>query len=330
MPDPTLRSVHYNRPLTNISVAFMQSESRFIARQVFPVVTVPKQSDIYYTYDRGYFNRDEMKVRAPGTASEGSGYQVDTADPYFCHVYAFHKDVDDQVRANADAPLNLDAEAARFVAMKGLLRTENDFFTNFFTTSVWDTDITGVAAAPGSSQALQWNDDSSDPIKDIQTGRQTIAESTGFEANTLVLGRHVYDRLTLHPDILDRIKYGQTPGRPAQVTRDALAALFEVDRILVGSAIQNTAMEGATNSHSFIAGRHALLCHTASSPGLMTPTAGYTFVWNGYAGMGDGGLRIKRFRMEELAADRIEGELSYDMRTISSELGYFFSGIVAS
>ena len=55
----------------------MQEAGNFVADQVFPNIPVSMQSDRYYTYDRGYFNRDEMQERAPGTESAGSGYEVD-------------------------------------------------------------------------------------------------------------------------------------------------------------------------------------------------------------------------------------------------------------
>jgi len=69
MPQPTARDVHVNAPLTNISIAFLQSQDSFVASRVFPSIPVMKQSDRYYTYDRGDFNRDEMQLRAPGPRS---------------------------------------------------------------------------------------------------------------------------------------------------------------------------------------------------------------------------------------------------------------------
>ena len=77
MPQPTPNAVHVDAPLTQISVAFLQDANNFIAGQVFPTISVAKQSDRYYTYDRGFFNRDEMEVRAPGTESKGVAYEVD-------------------------------------------------------------------------------------------------------------------------------------------------------------------------------------------------------------------------------------------------------------
>jgi hypothetical protein len=95
------------------------------------------------------------------------------------------------------------------------------------------------------------------------------------------------------------------------------------------NAVENTAKEGAAASHSFIGGKNALLCHAATAPGLMTPTAGYTFSWTGLLGAGGEGNRIKSFRMEQLGADRIEIDMCFDQKLVSADLGQFFSGIVA-
>jgi hypothetical protein len=71
----------------------------------------------------------------------------------------------------------------------------------------------------------------------------------------------------------------------------------------------------------------ALLCYTPSAPSLMTPAAGYIFTWNGYLAGNSFGVRMKNFRMEHIASDRIEGEMTYDMRVISPEMGVFLSSV---
>lgn len=327
---PTPGDVHVNRPLTQISLAFLQNDANFVATKVFPNIPVSNKSDVYFTYDRGEFNRDEMAERAPSTESAGGGWTVST-DNYAARRYAFHKDIDDELRANADAPLNLDREATEYVTSKAKIKREKIFVSKFFTTGVWTTDITGSASSPNAGEALQWNDAASDPIQDVRTGKLTILESTGQEPNTMVIGYPVWQKLQDHPDIIDRIKYsgGISNDRPAQVTMSALAQLFEVERILVMKAIENTAKEGDTNVHAFIGGKHALLCYAAPSPGVMTPSAGYTFSWTGYLGATSEGSRIKRFRLERITSDRIEIEMAFDMKKVAADLGYFWSGIVA-
>lgn len=233
------------------------------------------------------------------------------------------------MRANADAVLNPDREATAFVTHKALIRREKLFTGTYFKTGVWATDITGVGSAPSAGQELRWSDTNADPIVSVRAAKRKIAESTGYEPNKLVLGRAVYDALLDHPDIIDRLKYGQTAGGVANTSTSDLAALFKVEEILVMNAVENTGVEGQSNAHSFIGGKNAMLVHAATAPGLMTPTGGYTFSWTGLLGAGAEGNRIKSFRMENLGADRVEIDMCFDLKLVASDLGYFWSGIVA-
>jgi hypothetical protein len=61
----------------------------------------------------------------------------------------------------------------------------------------------------------------------------------------------------------------------------------------------------------------------------MTPSAGYTFAWNGYMGAAGAGQRVSRFRMDHLRSDRIELEMSFDQKLVSADLGFFWDAIVA-
>lgn len=331
MPLPTQSDVHVNRPLTNISIATIQSATNFIASRVFPIVPVQKQSDAYFVYDNAYWNRDEMKVRAPSTESEGSGYSVDPSNTYYAPVYAFHKDIPDQVRANADVPLNPDREATEYVTLKALIKREKLFATGFMAGSIWTGyDYDGVASSPSTNQVLQWNDASSTPIEDVWAAKAYILSQTGFEPNRLVLGYNVYEKLINHPDLVDRIKYGQVPGRVAMVDTSELAQVFKVEEVLVMRAIENTGLEAGTASHSFIAGgKSAMLCYATPSPSIMQPSAGYIFSWTGYTGAGPEGNRIKRLRMDHLNSDRVEIEMAFHMKVISTALGAFWDTLVA-
>ncbi len=234
--------------------------------------------------------------------------------------------------ANADAPLNLDRESTEFLSHKALIRKEKIFTSKFMVTSQWETDITGVAASPTGSQVLQWNDDASDPLRDIEAGIEAVMSSTGFAPNTLVLGRGVWSKLKNHPDIIDRVKYGTTNSNVASATIVTLAALIGEDipnfRVVVMSGVENSAKEGQTAVNSFINRDKALLVYSAPSPGLMTPSGGYDFQWTGLL-RGTAFTQVKRFRMESLESDRVEIQMAFDMKLVSSELGYFFTSIIA-
>ena len=50
---PSRGDVHVNRPLTNMSVAFMQSAENFVASRVFSNINSGFQSDLYYSVSEG-------------------------------------------------------------------------------------------------------------------------------------------------------------------------------------------------------------------------------------------------------------------------------------
>lgn len=328
MGQPTNSAVHIDRPLTNISIAYLQNAENFVANRVFPNLGVSKQSDVFWKYNREDFNRDGMKKRAPATESAGGGYNLAT-DTYYCDVWALHKDIDDQTRANTDDPLSPDRDATNWLTHQFLISRERQFVSTAFTTSVWGTDVTGVSGAPGAGQVQYWSEAASTPIEDVETARNTVLQETGFEPNVIVLGQQVWSALKNHPDILDRIKYASANNNPVMVTRQTVAALFEVDELLVMKAIWNSGNEGATESNAFIGGKNALFCYRTPSAGLLTPTAGYTFGWTGFTGADINGTRMKRLRMENIESDRIEIQAAYDIKIVGTDLGYFFSGVVA-
>lgn len=343
---PSQGDVHVNRPLTNISLAFVQAAEGFVAARAFPNIPVTNKSDLYFTYDRFDFNRDEMVERAPGTESAGSSYQIGT-DNYLARVRAWHRDVDDQIRANTDNPLDLDREATELATLKGLINRELNWVNSHFVTgnpgATWAYHADGITSGSrtaassfdptnnSNNKVGYWNEAASTPIEDVRFGKRYVQSRTGFRPNVMVLGRHTYDTLLDHPDIVGRIDRGQTSG-PAIANRMNLAALFEVEEVLVMDAVRTTTDEGvatASQALDFIAGKHALLCYRAPRPGVMTPSAGYTFSWTGYLGATNDGMRIKRFRMEHLNSDRVEIEMAYDQKKVAIELGYFFDSIVA-
>jgi hypothetical protein len=331
MAQPTLGDVHVNRPLTNISVAYSQQAAgvEFVADRAFPPVPVESQSDVYYTYTRGDFNRDEMQKRALASESAGSGYNLDSTGTYKCDLWALHKDVDDRIRANSDSPLSPDRDATIFLTNKALIRRERLWASNFFAGSIWTSELAGQATSD-STHVVYWNLTTSTPIEDIRAGKtQMRLNSGGFAPNIAVFSRQVFDKLVDHPDFVGRMSGGATTALPAIVQRARMAEILELDEVLVMDAVYNSAAEGATEANSFVGGKHALLAYRPKNPGLMVPSAGYVFNWTGLIGQtGGAGLRIKTFRMEEKASDRVEIDAAFDMRKVSADCGFFFNGVI--
>lgn len=319
MPQPTRGDVHVSSALTNLSIAFMQDMEDFIADKVFPTVPVSKQADTYYIYPKDQWHRTDARERAPASESAGSGFELQT-DTYSALVKALHYDVADQIRDNSDSVINLDRDATEFVTQQLMLKREQDFAAEYFAGSQWTGSTTGSDITP----ATKWDAASSTPIEDLRAQMTSVRIKTGRKVNTAVLAHDVWDALVDHPDFLDRIKYVQR----GIVAPELLASLLGLDRVFIASAINNTANEGATPTNAFIYSDQVLLAHVAPRPSILTPSAGYTFAWSGFRGSEGTGVRVKRFRMEHLEADRIEGQMAYDQKLVAADLGAFFTGVL--
>jgi hypothetical protein len=326
---PTRAQTHVDRILTNISVAYMQDPSVYIADKVFPLIPVPQQSARYFQYKKEDWFRDDAQERALGTESAGGDYDIDNTPTYFAKKYAYHKDVFEEDRVNSDVPLTPDQDATEFVSDKLLLRREVIWAARFFVTGVWGTEYTGnsTASAYASKTVMFWDNPASTPIEDVTRMLSDMGEATGKRPNTIVLGQRVYDALKNHPDFLDRIKYTQK----GVVTTDLIATLFECPSVYIASAVKNTANPKDTATMGYIFGKNVLLCYSEPNPGLKKASAGYIFNWTGLLGSGAYGGRILRIPVPLLGegTERIEGEMAFDMKVVAKDLGCFINGAVS-
>ncbi len=302
MAKPTYQQIHTDVPLTNISIAY--TPGTFIAPNVFPMVPVQKISNKYFIYTKSDWLRREASTRAPGTRSARGDYGLTTSN-YVCIEYGMGKGVPDEIVDNADDPLKPLVEATQWVTNQIMLEQEANVAGIAFGTG-WSTSAT---------PSTLWSNDTSDPLGDIETGMNTVVGTIGQVANTGVIGRGLWRYLKNHPDIVDRIKYGATPGSPAVVTLQAIAALAGLDSIQVGLAINDTAQEGATSTIAYLWGNHLLLEYVTAGPSLMTPSAGYLFTYQNRV--------ISRFREEQERQDVVEAIQSWVAVLTAADAGYF-------
>jgi hypothetical protein len=326
MPLLTPSNVHIDQPLSNLTLAYVQEQTNFIADKVFPTVGVQKQSDKYYIYDRANMNRaGDVQKLAPRTEVNRIGQSISN-DSYFADVYGLGMDFDEQTLSNEDAMLDIRSAGATTLVNRLLIHREEQFAASFFAASIWGTDAT---------PSNLWSDyTNSTPIRDVTTARRTMQlKSGGFKPNTMVIGKEVRDILINHPDILARLNGGATVTNTALITDAKLAEIFEVENFYVMEAVKNTGAEGLTESNAFIGGKNALLVHTPRTAGLMTPAAGLTFAWNNVPGVSNLGVTVESFSDDALkrqqVAEHIQVKMSYDMKVVGADLGYFFEAVIA-
>ena len=325
----TAGDVHVDTGLTEISVAYKQAADSYVANQVFPSISVSKQSDKIFKFDKNDWLRNEAGIRAPGTESNGGGFAITSSDTYFADVHAWHQDIPLETLKNSDLD-NLEPQIAEAVIQKLLIDREVDWTTNYFTTNLWadqgtPNDATGHASNSSWPYFVYFSDQAnSDPQNTIILGQESIQKNTGYKPNTLVVGLQVHNQLRKHADVKEQVKY--TSSSP--VNNNYLAQFFDIDKYVVGSSVRATNLEGDTGAYSFNLGKSMLLVYAPTVPGILTPSGGYTFEWTGLSDLGYD-VTIESWWRQENKSQRIEGNMAYDAKLLCSDLGVFFNGAVA-
>jgi hypothetical protein len=275
MPQPNVKAVQVAGPLANVSVAYRPTGH--IADRVFPIIDkVPFGAKIG-RYLKGAWFRDEAGIRAPGTRSARGGYPTDFLD-VSPREYSFAREVTDEDREVAkqqgSMPLMPDQDAVEFAAGKVDLKKEVRI-KELVVNTVWSDGNSGGEDAEGLWAAGANNTF----LDDIAKGISTIHGGTGIKPNKLIIDLGTFLSLKKEATVLDKIKYTER----GILTSDLLAALLELEEVLIGEAIQNTAKETKAGTE-FTAKKiwevnatkgMGFLFYAPPRPGLKTPSAGY-------------------------------------------------------
>lgn len=294
--------------LGNVSIKY--TNDTFIADMVAPAIKVNKQTGKYYVYDKANLRVDPT-VRAAGSGANEVDFGLSTV-AFACDDHALKSFVADEIQDQADAALNPLVDETEALTEKLMLDREKTLATMLADTA----QVTQNTTLSGTSQ---WSDYSnSDPIADVRTARTTIHAATFKKPNTLILGKQVFDMLAEHPQIIERIKYSQL----GVVTSELLARIFQVERVLVGEAGSNTAVEGQTDSLSYVWGKHAVVCYIAPSIGLKTLTLAATFTY--------GERQVKRWIEQDREGTYVRvGKDNYVQKIIAVGAGYLIKNAIA-
>jgi hypothetical protein len=273
---PDVRELLVAGPLANVSIAYRNMS--YIADRVFPILDNVDPKAKIARYLKGAWFRDEADIRAAGTRAKRGGYPVDYLD-INTKEYAFAKEVTDEDRRNARRqlapPLQPDQDAVEFCADKIDLKKEVRVAALIKATQ-WSSQAAGGEDAEG-----LWtpNDATNTFVTDVLARIETIRTATGLKPNVLVIDHGTYNALKKVDDLLDRIKYTQR----GILTADLIAAMFDLEEVLIGEAIVSTAKEakaGTDFTTSNVWEQNAskgmaFLFYRPRRPGLKIPSAGY-------------------------------------------------------
>ena len=318
MPQPTLSEVHVSAALSNLSIAYRNPREDYIVDEIFRQVPVQKQSDNYYIWTKDQWFRDNVQRRAPGSAFPKGALALSNTT-YSATIWHLGYDVPEELEFNQDPAVDLRQAGAEWLADQFMLHRETQFIADFFKTGVWGTSRT----LDTSEQWDNYSSINSQPIEHVAIGIETVQQNTGTTVNTGVIGRQAYNRLRRHPQLLDIFKHTERGILSLEQVADAL----EIERLLIGKTVHNTAKEGATFSGAFSWGKNMLLCYTPPSAGIMVPAAGYTFVWQ----IDGNGLDIEiaTVPVATMRKDELQGRHAFDEKAVGTDLGYFLETVTS-
>ncbi len=298
---------HIDVALTNVSLMF--NNKSFISEKVAPPVPVLKESAKYLVYGTDHL-RAGIDLRRPATRSNQLELSTTFAGPYFCDGHALHDYVSDEGAVNADKPIDLEVDVTNTLTEAIFLNRE----VNLVSALIAALNPTDLSA---STYANAWDQSGIDPIAVIDAAKETVQLQIARRPNTMVLSRPVFRAIRNNPNVKARVSGALEGIDKSLITPQQLAQLLEVDQVLIGEAVKNTAAPNQTPSDAFVWGRSAFLCYVPESPGLRTPALAYQFTWDA----GNLGSLVYTKYDDERHAKRIEVMKYYDVRVVSALCG---------
>lgn len=313
---PTARNdgaAHVDKHLTNISVNFKPTDFRMIADALLPRIPVEMLSDKYLIYNKADNFTVPRTYRGPRSKSNEVAFGSSDAT-YSCDEYGLRDFITDRENKNADAPMKKLEDAAESVTGLMLLDREIRAASVLGSTAILtqNTTLAGVN---------QWSDyANSDPFANIETAKAACF----LPANTIMMAQNAFNKLKHHPDLLERVKYSER----GVLTVDMLAALFEVDQVVIANAKYNSAADGLTASYGYVWSNDVIVAHVKSSPTLKSASLGYTVMATLEGGTD--GFRARRYRDEARGGGGtwVDVDTAMDELVVAAECAYLIKAAV--
>ncbi len=257
-------------PLTNVSQAYRNDPAQFIAEQVAPAVMVPKKQFNIYFYGKENLKQvvDDTRTRFGETKQAQQSLTTKAFGPLRGHELMDGIDFDQDVMT--EAPLDLEVDIVNLLSEQMALTKESAIATTL-------SDTTKLTINTTLSGTSQWSDyGNSTPFEDLKTAAQQQRLNGLRPANALIMSYYTFSILQQHPDLIERVKYSNVASVTLELMQ-TLFAQFGINKIIVSSAVYDSAAEGLTASMNFVWGKHCWLAYISPTPGLRQPNGAYHF-----------------------------------------------------
>jgi hypothetical protein len=294
MPGPST-SLSTLRPDLGSMLEFDLEANRmkFIANRVLPILNVDLAGDTF-----GKIPIAQLLKRANvKRGAKGDYNRIDwsfSKDTYATDEYGLEGPVDQNMARKYANYVDAEAATARLVLHMVLLEAEVRVKDLLFPGSYSPTAITN-----------EWDDvANATPIDDVEAAVLRIFAATGMWPNAIVFNKKVFRNVRRCEQVLDNIA-AQGAGdkiKARDVTTAMLAAVFDLEQVIVAEGVYNSADEGQTATPTHIwSDEYAAVGVVATSQSIIEPCLGHTFHWAG-DGSQPGGL-VETYYTEETRSD---------------------------
>lgn len=255
------------------TVAQGYKNNEFIGMKLFPSVPVGQRGGKIITFGREAF-RLYSTGRAPGAEVKRIQFGY-AGSPFALEQHALAGMVPIENMDEAAAVPGIDLGTGAVQAVQAIIGLRLEYAQAQLATTAGNYSAGNKVTLAGTSQWSDYASGVSDPVNDIEAGKEAIRAKTGKRPNICTIPAAVWAKLRNHPKTIERIKY---TGRDSATTA-LVAEWFGIDEVVVGDAIYD-------NNGTFVDvwGKSVVLAYTnktgISQGGL--PSYGYTYRLGGY------------------------------------------------
>jgi hypothetical protein len=281
---PSVLQVAVPIAIQNLTLQYKNKE--FIGEQVFPIVPVPAPQVKVMKYSKANMFKliDGELYRAEGALTRRGNYNIETQNITPRQV-SYEMPVTDELIDIAtnfpgQLPLQPIIDAVQHCVMKIDLYKEKEIASKIYG-STWGDGTMGGTGPSGGNGGWALTTTSNSFITDVFAAKAYILRTTGVKPNVLVMDYDTFIAQQANPVVADKIKYTQR----SVVAQDILAALLQLDEVVVGSAIYTSQVDNSKRTSAQFVGTpiwnpsthgNAFLYYR-EAPGLRAMSAGFQF-----------------------------------------------------
>lgn len=326
MASPSMALTNFRPDLGGSFTEFNLEADRqgFIAPRVLPVFETPKVSGAIPRIPLEQLLQNRETLRAPKSGYSRGDWTFEELS-YVCREHGAEEVVDANLAAMYKDFFDAEVISGGRARDAVLRNHERAIAQMVFDTTTW----TGAALTTGVGTAWT-NHANATPVANVNGARNKVWEGTGLWPNALILTRHAFNELRQCEEIIDLIA-SQGAGsatKARDITTAQLAAVFDLDHILVAGGAQNTADKGQSRSIASIwSNTMAMVARIAETNDIQEPCLGRTFHWGE-----DGstiGATMESYESPDVRGEVIRARHQKDDVILYKEAGHLLTGVMS-